>query len=164
MRFSVSVLDPQKRNGPINGPHQTWEFVKGKAENLEVEQLGALYLDAAYKLMLHDPCISRGSVDFTPATPREVFTPAVRIRASYVVVYHNHPCGDPTPSTPDIKTTLALKQAGDILGIPLLDHIVIGHGVFTSIIAAINDKIADMALPAPFSIPGGIVYPGAPAS
>ena len=76
--------------------------------------------------------ISIGSIDSAPVHPREVFAPAVRRGASAVIAAHNHPSGDPTPSTQDIEVTKRLIAASEIIGIKLLDHIIIGDGVFTS--------------------------------
>lgn len=76
--------------------------------------------------------ISIGSVDSAPVHPREVFGPAIRRGASAVVAAHNHPSGDPTPSVQDIEVTKRLLSASEIIGIKLLDHVIIGNGVFTS--------------------------------
>ena len=76
--------------------------------------------------------ISIGNVDSAPVHPREVFAPAIRRGASAVVVAHNHPSGDPTPSAQDIDVTKRLIAASEIIGIKLLDHVIIGNGVFTS--------------------------------
>ena len=76
--------------------------------------------------------ISIGSVDSAPVHPREVFGPAIRRGASAVVVAHNHPSGDPTPSAQDIEVTKRLLSASEIIGIKLLDHVIIGNGVYTS--------------------------------
>lgn len=76
--------------------------------------------------------VSIGNVDSAPVHPREVFAPAIRRGASAVVVAHNHPSGDPTPSPQDIEVTKRLMDASEIIGIRLLDHLIIGNGVFTS--------------------------------
>ena len=76
--------------------------------------------------------ISIGSLDSAPVHPREVFGPAVRRGAAAVVVAHNHPSGDPTPSPQDIDVTNRLIKASEILGIRLLDHVIVGNGCFTS--------------------------------
>lgn len=76
--------------------------------------------------------ISIGNVDSTPVHPREVFGPAVRRGAAAVVVAHNHPSGDPTPSGEDIEVTKRLADASEILGIRFIDHVIIGNGAFTS--------------------------------
>ena len=76
--------------------------------------------------------ISIGSLDSAPVHPREVFGPAVRRGAAAVVVAHNHPSGDPTPSPQDRDVTKRLIRASEILGIRLLDHVIVGNGCFTS--------------------------------
>lgn len=76
--------------------------------------------------------ISIGSIDSTAVHPREVFGPAVRRGAAAVIVAHNHPSGDPSPSPQDIEATSRLIDASEVLGIKLLDHLIIGNGCYTS--------------------------------
>lgn len=76
--------------------------------------------------------ISIGNLDSAPVHPREVFGPAVRRAAAAVVVAHNHPSGDPTPSFQDIEVTKRLLQASEVIGIKLVDHVIVGNGCFTS--------------------------------
>lgn len=92
----------------------------------------AVYLDAKHKVIAAHR-ISTGTADASPVHPREVFGPALQLAASGVVVSHNHPSGDPTPSATDRSVTERLKQCGELLGVPLLDHVVIGHGKYHSI-------------------------------
>jgi len=77
--------------------------------------------------------VAVGSLDSCPVHPREVFKAAVLANAAAVIVAHNHPSGDPTPSCEDRQLALRLKQAGDILGIPLLDFLVVGDGRYVSL-------------------------------
>ena len=77
--------------------------------------------------------VSVGDLSSAVANPREVFTGAIRRSAGSVIFLHNHPSGDPAPSKQDIKTTRRLEEAGALLGIPVLDHIIIGDGVYTSL-------------------------------
>ena len=72
--------------------------------------------------------VSIGSLDAAPVHPREVFGPAVKRGAAAVIVAHNHPSGDPSPSVQDIAVTERLAEASKIMGIKLLDHVVIGSG------------------------------------
>ena len=72
--------------------------------------------------------VSVGSLNASIVHPRELFKEAVRLSAASVVVVHNHPSGDPTPSGADIQLTRRLVRAGDVLGIEVLDHVVIGDG------------------------------------
>lgn len=76
--------------------------------------------------------ISIGNLDSAPVHPREVFAPAIKRGAAAVVVAHNHPSGDPTPSMQDIDVTKRLIKASKILGIKLVDHVILGRGCFTS--------------------------------
>lgn len=85
------------------------------------------------KLMIEGKMvISIGNLDTAPVHPREVFGPAVRRGAAAVIVAHNHPSGDPTPSHEDIAVTLRLQESANLIGIKLLDHVIVGKGSFTS--------------------------------
>ena len=76
--------------------------------------------------LISEHVISIGSIDSAPVHPREVFAPAIKKGAAAIVVAHNHPSGDPTPSQPDIDVTRRLKEASAILGIKLQDHVIVG--------------------------------------
>ena len=76
--------------------------------------------------------VSEGSLSSSVVHPREAFNPAIRESASAVVFIHNHPSGDPTPSKEDIRVTARLKEAGDLTGIRVLDHIIFGEGQYYS--------------------------------
>ena len=76
--------------------------------------------------------IAEGSLTSAVVHPREVYAPAVTSHAASLIVAHNHPSGDPYPSTEDRHLTLALSKAGDVLGIPLMDHLIIGDGRYYS--------------------------------
>lgn len=82
--------------------------------------------------IIEESCISVGDLCSSVTHPREVFVEAVRRSAGSVVFVHNHPSGDPTPSEADVTTTKRLMEAGMILGIPVLDHIVIVDGEYVS--------------------------------
>jgi DNA repair protein RadC len=77
--------------------------------------------------------VARGSVHAVEVHPREVFRPLVRMAAAGGVLVHNHPTGDPTPSHEDVALTRRLRAVGDVVGIPIVDHVVIGGGSFRSI-------------------------------
>lgn len=95
------------------------------------ETFKAVLLDKKWQI-IKDVTVSVGTVDRTLVHPREVFAEAVANRASAVVLMHNHPSGDATPSREDRETTRRLIQAGRVLGIQVADHIVFGNGVFYS--------------------------------
>lgn len=76
--------------------------------------------------------VSVGELSSTVVHPREVFSQAIRKSAAAVIFVHNHPSGDPSPSQEDIQTTKRLTDSGELLGIRVLDHIIIGDGKFSS--------------------------------
>lgn len=98
--------------------------LRGRAD----EELHALYLDRRRR-PLAQRALTRGSDGFTVVDPRQVYRVAVRLGASGVILAHNHPSGDPTPSAQDIDVTERVARAGRVLGVPLLDHLVVGHTV-----------------------------------
>lgn len=100
--------------------------------NLPKEQIRALYLNS-HGRVIRDEVISIGTVNSNLMHPREVFNPAIEIRATAVVLAHNHPSGELAPSAEDVKITEQLVQAGKILGIHVLDHVIIAKDGFISI-------------------------------
>jgi DNA repair protein RadC len=93
----------------------------------KVEQFRVLFLDTRNQL-LADEVQARGTVNHTAAYPREVVKRALELGATAVILVHNHPSGDPTPSRADIAMTREVKVAADALGITLHDHLIIGNG------------------------------------
>ena len=79
------------------------------------------------------PVISVGSLTASVVHPREVFTAAIQQTAASIILVHNHPSGDPTPSREDIEVTSRMVQVGKVIDIPVLDHIIIGGDNFVSI-------------------------------
>ena len=77
--------------------------------------------------------VSRGGLASSPVHPREVFRAALRHSAAGVILVHNHPSGDPTPSQADLAMTTRLSRAGSVMGIPIIDHIIIGDGRYVSL-------------------------------
>lgn len=92
---------------------------------LERETFHVLALDGKHRLLSRH-AVSTGTLTTSLVHPREVFRAAVREGAAAVIAVHNHPSGDPEPSTEDVEVTRRLLEAGQLLGIPLLDHVVIG--------------------------------------
>jgi len=83
---------------------------------------------------LKDVLISQGSLTASIVHPREVFLPAIRESAAAVIFVHNHPSGDPTPSPEDLQLTRRLREVGDLVGVRVLDHVVIGAGRYVSFV------------------------------
>lgn len=98
----------------------------------KTEVLRAVFLDAKQGMIKH-VLISSGTVNMSVANPREIFLEALRYEAASVCLLHNHPSGDPTPSREDIHTTRRIYDAGNLLGIRLIDHIVIGDKCYISL-------------------------------
>ncbi|MBI3925804.1 MAG: DNA repair protein RadC [Armatimonadetes bacterium] len=121
----------QPAGPPVSCPEEAYAFLSGMSE-LRQEHFRGLYLDARRRL-LQDITISIGTLTASLVHPREVFRPALECSAASLVVAHNHPSGDSTPSREDLSLTRRLKRAGDILGIELLDHLIIGRGEFVSL-------------------------------
>lgn len=98
---------------------------------LQKEYFKALLLNVRNKVIALET-ISIGTLDMGLVHPREALGPALRKSAAYVIFAHNHPSGDPTPSEADIDLTARLLVAGEVLGIEVMDHIVIGNGTYVS--------------------------------
>jgi len=91
----------------------------------ETEQFRVLYLDRK-NVLIADEEQARGTVDHVPVYPREVVKRALEVNASALILVHNHPSGDPTPSEQDIAMTAQIKDAAEVMGIVLHDHLIIG--------------------------------------
>jgi DNA repair protein RadC len=100
-----------------------------------VEQFGIVMLDSKSRL-IRIKLVSMGSVDTTVVHPREVFREATAAAAASIVLFHNHPSGDPTPSPDDLVLTARLVSAGAVMGIDVVDHIVLGDGRYFSMLEA----------------------------
>ena len=108
------------------------EYFMEEMRHKEQEFLKMLILNTK-NILMKDVDISKGTVNASLATPREIYIEALKYRGSSVILLHNHPSGDPSPSREDIKVTERLKEAGKLVGIDLLDHIIVGDGKFTSL-------------------------------
>jgi len=100
--------------------------------DFEQEELWALMLNTK-NLLTHTAMIYRGSVNMVTVRMAEIFRSAVRVNATAVILGHNHPSGDPTPSPEDVQMTHSVNEAGQILGIELLDHMIVGNGSWVSL-------------------------------
>ncbi len=100
--------------------------------HLEQEEIRALFFDTKQRL-LQDVVLSKGTVDSSVISPREIFIQALRCGAVTLILVHNHPSGDPTPSREDELMTMRVREAGQLLGIFLLDHVIIGDTTYISL-------------------------------
>lgn len=115
----------------IRTPSDVHAYVKDMYD-LPKEHLRGIYLNAHYKV-IHTETISIGTVDTSIIHPREVFKPALEYAAAAVVLVHNHPSGSTTPSDADIVITNQLVQAGKLLGVELVDHVIVTRSSYASI-------------------------------
>ncbi len=116
----------------IRNAKQAFEHLKDMTK-LNKESFRGLYLNSRYKL-IHSETISIGTIDASIIHPREVFRPAIEHGASAIIVAHNHPSGILKATKEDLAVTEKLKEAGDLLGIELLDHLIISKSKFISLI------------------------------
>ncbi len=112
---------------PLQAPERVVELLQPLVAGLDRELFLALPLDRKNRLKGRPVRISEGTVDASLVHPREVYRECVRVSAAGVIVAHNHPSGDATPSVEDLRVTRQLVSAGQVLGIPLLDHVVLGN-------------------------------------
>ena len=117
----------------IASPRDVFERMTPYAERETVEVFWLLCLNAQHRLIGNAPeAVTRGILNSSLVHPREVFVYAIVSRAAAVVLCHNHPSGDPTPSADDRAVTEQLVAAGKLLDIPVVDHVIIGRGRYTS--------------------------------
>lgn len=127
-------LDNAKRNICFNDPASIARYYIEKLRYEEQEHVYCMMLDSK-NAMIGDICVTKGTVNSSLLTPREVFLKAFSYHAVSIILVHNHPSGNPEPSRDDIDITQRIYDAGAIIGIPLLDHIVTGGNSYVSIIA-----------------------------
>lgn len=119
----------------LGGPDAVVALLRPLLENEAQECFVALLLNGKHRITGFAE-ISRGTLTASLVHPREVFGPALRQGAAAIIVAHNHPSGEPEPSSEDLGVTKRLRDAGALLGVPLLDHLILGeHGRFTSLAA-----------------------------
>ncbi|MBI3800232.1 MAG: JAB domain-containing protein [Deltaproteobacteria bacterium] len=113
--------------------HDIYETFHNRFERADREEFIVLLLDAKNKLLgFH--VVSVGSLTASVVHPREVFKVAILGNAVALILVHNHPSGDPLPSAEDVAITTRLCQIGEVLGIKILDHVVIGEGRYVSFV------------------------------
>jgi DNA repair protein RadC len=117
---------------PIRGPEDLWRHFGARLRDASHEQFLVVLLDGRHRV-LRSEAVSRGTLTASLVHPREVFRPAIREAAAALVLVHNHPSGDPTPSREDREITARLIGAGELLGIPVLDHVVVAESGYRSL-------------------------------
>jgi DNA repair protein RadC len=116
----------------IKTPEDAYELLKNTARGKKKEYFWAIFLDTRNHVIKNSE-ISVGSLDSSIVHPRELFKEAIAASASSIIAAHNHPSGNPEASQDDIKLSRRLKEAGELVGIDLVDHIIIGEGTFISL-------------------------------
>lgn len=120
-----------KENLQISSPSTIAGYYMGDLCHLRQEIVMIIMLDAKTRV-IRDKVISKGTVDTSLITPREIFAEALLANAVSVILMHNHPSGDPSPSDADILFTARVQEAGNLINIHLLDHIIIGDNSYMS--------------------------------
>lgn len=136
--FWARMNEPSaSRREILSGPDMVAEGAKARFGTKGIEEFWIALVDNKNRVIAWE-CVSRGTVDQTAVYPREVLALALRHQASGMILVHNHPGGNPTPSEEDVRLTLRIKRAADELGVRLLDHLVVterehysfqGHGM-----------------------------------
>ena len=115
----------------LNNWDRLMDYLAAAISREKIEQFRVLFLDSRNRLIA-DEAQARGTVNHTPVYPREVVKRALELHATALILVHNHPSGDPTPSRADIEMTHEVKAAATVLGIALHDHLILGNGRWTS--------------------------------
>lgn len=134
----------------VRGPEDVFRHLHARLRDATREEFRVLLLDGRHRL-LGEESVSRGTLTASLVHPREVFRPALREAAASVILAHNHPSGDPTPSLEDREVTRRLGRAGRLLGIPVLDHVVVAEDGFVSLR---EEGVLDGAEGLPDDLPG----------
>jgi DNA repair protein RadC len=120
------------RGRRLAGASEVWTHFRARLAPLPVEEFWALGLDVRHRVQ-REHCLARGSLTGVEVHPRDVFRPLIRDATAAVIFCHNHPSGDPEPSRADIELTFRLREVGELVGIPVLDHVVVGWEGYTSL-------------------------------
>jgi DNA repair protein RadC len=116
---------------PLRSPREVYAAFAPRLEDLPVEEFHVAVLDSQHRLE-RDVAVTRGILNSSLVHPREVFREAIAERAAAIILVHNHPSGDPTPSADDRLVTEQLVAAGRLLDIPVHDHVIVGRGRYLS--------------------------------
>ncbi|HSK11095.1 MAG TPA: DNA repair protein RadC, partial [Vicinamibacterales bacterium] len=132
MELGRRVLRRGAERFQVVGPREAADYLMPEYGARPVEQFGALLLDTKHRV-IRTALLSVGSQDATTVQPREVFRQALLASATAVLLFHNHPSGDPQPSPEDVSLTLRIAAAGDIIGVATIDHVILGDGRYYSL-------------------------------
>ena len=127
-RLGVARLEPL---GRLQSSAQIFDYFHPRLRDVPVEQFWGVYVNGK-NYVIQEILISQGILTASLVHPREVFAPAIRMRAAGIILVHQHPSGDEEPSPEDHEVTRRLCAAGELVGIRILDHLVIGDGRYVS--------------------------------
>ena len=131
--LSTRISKQQRRDRVrIQSPRSVAECYMEEMRYLEKEHLKCVFLNAKNEI-LSDPYLTVGTVNASLVEPRDIYIEALKKKAVHLIILHNHPSGDPTPSQEDIQVTKKLVVAGNYIGVSLIDHIIIGDGCYISL-------------------------------
>jgi len=130
-----ATATPLSAGSPVRDAAAVYAHFRGRLPQRDREVFYILLLDGKNRVR-GEVQVSEGSLTAALVHPREVFAPAIRDAAAALILVHNHPSGDPTPSAEDAAITERLRQVGELVGIRVLDHVVIGRGTYTSMAEA----------------------------
>lgn len=119
------------RGTPLRTSAEVYRHCGERLAALRKEQFHVILLDGKNR-PIKDVRVSEGTLTASLVHPREVFVPVIEESAAAIILVHNHPSGDPTPSAEDIAITRRLREVGELMGVAVLDHVVIGHGRYIS--------------------------------
>lgn len=123
----------EERRPRLQTPQQIYRYLAPKLSALSREVFHVLAFNSR-NVLLRDLRVAEGTINSCPVDPREVFAAALGAKATAIVLAHNHPSGDPDPSTQDVALTLQLADGARLLGIKLLDHVIVGDGRYVSLL------------------------------
>jgi len=127
-----AVASRPVRGQRLAGASEVWTYFRHRLSPLSVEEFWALGLDVRHRVQ-SESCLARGSLTGVEIHPRDVFRPLIRQATAAVIFCHNHPSGDPAPSRADLELTARLREVGDLCGIPVLDHVIVGWEGYASL-------------------------------
>jgi len=127
-----AVASRPVRGQRLAGASEVWTYFRHRLSPLSVEEFWALGLDVRHRVQ-SESCLARGSLTGVEIHPRDVFRPLIRQATAAVIFCHNHPSGDPAPSRADRELTARLRAVGDLCGIPVLDHVIVGWEGYASL-------------------------------